>query len=210
MVEPIDSVPIQDVLPKPKRGPGRPRKDGLPPGSVKPTRKPTRRKAPTRPRTRSLKPEIASFLTLANQLILMSPIGTRPIVATVDPTIPVERVGDELDAAEIAALAAALDAQAQRSPRFRKYLERVLGVGASGQLVGVLGIIATRRAARHGFAPPLLDPLLGAQLAGGTLDTLGDFVGVETRDDPADDADAATGETPPDRAVDFEMMGMEP
>ena len=207
----IPTVPIQDVLPK-RRGPGRPSnvERGLPP-SQRSTRRPSKRTArrtttARKPSTRSLKAEIAAFLTPANQLVLMSPLGTRPFAATVDPNIVPDHVGDELDAAEIGALAAAIDAQAMRSPRFRKAIERMLGVGASGQLIGVLGIIATRRAARHGMAPPMLDPLLGAQLAGMPIE---EFGGPEARDDAPD---PTTGEVAPDRetTIDFDKLGMEP
>jgi hypothetical protein len=207
----IPTVPIQDVIadaPK-RRGPGRPRNEerGLPPAkSRRPSKRNTRRATtPRKPSTRSLKPEISAFLTLANQLVLMSPLGTRPFLAATDPNIPAEKVGDELDAAEIAALAAALDAQAMRSPRFRKYLERALGVGASGQLFGVLGIIAVRRAARHGIAPPLLDVALGAQLAGMPIE---EFPAPEPEHDAT--PDATTGEIAPDRSIDFDKLGMEP
>lgn len=208
----IPTVPIRDVIPDApvRRGPGRPRKDGLPPGSVpagrRPSKRAARRSAPARkPSTRSLKPEIAAFLTLANQLVLMSPLGTRPFAATVDPNVVPEKIGDELDAAEIAALSAALDAQAMRSPRFRKYLERALGVGASGQLFGVIGIIATRRASRHGIVPPMLDPILGAQLAGMPIEM---FPAPEPGHDPT--PDATTLEVAPDRgatdAIDFDKL----
>lgn len=206
----IPTVPIRDVLPK-RRGPGRPRNEerGLPPAQHRRPAKRTARKpaTPRKPSTRSLKPEIAAFLALGNQLVLMSPLGTRPFAAAIDPTIPPERIGDELDDAEIGALAAALDAQAMRSPRFRKYLERVLGVGASGQLVGILGIIAARRAARHGIAPPMLDALLGAQLAGMPIEA---FPTPEAPHDPT--PDATTGEVSPDRATTAEtdFLGMEP
>lgn len=206
--EQIDTIPIQDALPK-RRGPGRPSnvERGLPPpqrSTRRPSKRTARKATPRKPSTRSLKPELAAFLTMANQLVLMSPLGTRPFAATVDPSIIPEHVGDELDGAEIGALAAAIDAQAMRSPRFRKYVERMLGVGASGQLVGVLSIIAVRRAARHGIAPPMLDPILGAQLAGMPIE---EFGGTEARDDAPD---PTTGEIAPDReATPTDFLGME-
>lgn len=173
----------------------------------------TRRRKTATPRKagiRSLKAELAAFLTLINQAVLMSPLGTRPMIATVDPSIPLEKLGDELDAAEIGALAAALDAQCSRSPRFRKYIEQMLGVGASGQLIGVIGIIAARRASRHGVAPPMLDAILGAQLAGVSIDleTLANMP-----DAPDTTPDPVTAEVAPDRDAapfDYETVGMEP
>lgn len=202
--EEIPTVPIQDVIPQ-RRGPGRPSNAsrGLPPpqrSARRPSKRTARKASPRKPSTRSLKPEIAAFLTLANQLVLMSPIGTRPFAAAVDPSIPAERIGDEMDAAEIGALAGALDSQAMRSPRFRRYLETALGVGASGQLIGVLSMIAVRRAARHGIAPPMLDTLIGAQLAGMPIEQ---FSGPETRDDAPD---PTTGEIAPDREEFIEGM----
>lgn len=160
-------------------------------GETPKRRTPTRRAAPA-----SLKPEIAAFLTTTNMLLLMSPLGTRPAMAAYDPSIPTEKVGDELDAYEIEALAGALDAQCRRSPRFRKYVERMLTVGAGGQLVTVVGMIAARRAARHGLVPngEAVDLALGLTLAQGDITALGNFTPPAT---PDVTPDVETGETPP-------------
>jgi hypothetical protein len=150
---------------------------------------------PRSARAPSLKTEIAAFLTLTNTLVIMSPLGTRPVAAIHDPAVDVERRGDELDEPEINALAGALDAQCRRSPRFRKYVESVLTVGAGGQLVTVLGIIATRRAARHNVIPGgvPLDFALGMMIANGDTAALGGF--TPTEDAPGTDPE--TLETPP-------------
>lgn len=85
------------------------------------------------------------------------------------------KLGDELDAAEIELLAKAINAQAERSPRFRKAIERMLGVGAGGQMITAIAMIGARRAARHGLAPAHLDPAIGAMIAGGDLSALAGF-----------------------------------
>lgn len=184
-------------------------------GAPRRARKPsTRRAAPRGPR--SLAPEIAGMLTLVNTLVIMSPLGTRPMEAMTDPNVQPERVGDELDDAEIGALAAALDAQARRSPRFRKMLEGMLTAGAGGQLIGVLGIIAARRAARHGIAPPMLDPMLGGMLAGGNLEAAMSYAAPTPVPEPETDEtvperDSDNGNLPPlDRdgsGIDFATIG---
>lgn len=159
--------------------------------------KPTRRAGP-----RSLRAELVGFLSLVNSLVLMTPLGTRPIAALTDPTIEPERVGDELDTAEIDALASAIDAQCQRSPRVRRVVERFLAAGAGGQLVGIVGIIVTRRAARHGALPAIVDPMLGAMLAGGDLSAALSFVPTP---EPDRAPDIETGETPP-ATIDFDHL----
>lgn len=106
--------------------------------------------APRRPRSsRSLKPQIAATLTMLNVL-----------PATFPPTR-----NDALDTIEIDALATALDEQAKTSPQLRKMLEGFLSVTSGGQLIGVVAIIAARRAARHGLAPVEMDRQLGNMLA---------------------------------------------
>lgn len=143
---------------------------------------------------------------MANSLVLMSPIGTKPAMAALDPTITPEKIGDELDAAEIAALAASIDRQCQRSPRFRKYVERMLAVGSGGALVTTLGIIATRRAARHGLIPngEIIDFTLGTMLASGGMEQLANAPVPR----PTPEPDTVTGELTPERvAVDFENIG---
>lgn len=147
------------------------------------------RGAPRTPRTpRTLYPEIAAFLTMTNTLVSMTPLGSRyEATGTVTPfeigpglSIPIPdmnmiKLGDELDEMEIAQLAKAIDAQAQRSPRFKKYVEMALGLGAGFGIVSILGIIVGRRAARHGLIDPSLDPKLGAML-NGDLSSLATFM----------------------------------
>lgn len=200
MVAEIEPIPVAalgpEPLPQAKRR-GRPPKlnpDGTranppkPPRASTPrkpsTRKPTTRKPSS---TRSLASEIAGMLTLVNSLLIMSPLGTRPFEAIDDPTVTPTKLGDELDAAEIGALAGAIDAQARRSPRFRKMIEGMLTAGAGGQLVGVVALIAVRRAARHGIAPPMLDPMLGGMIAGGDLAAAMSFVAPDPVPEPSTD-----------------------
>lgn len=164
----------------------------------------------TRPRARaktasgpkSLAPEIAAFLTMANMLVIMTPLGTRPVAAIYDPAVPLEHLGDELDDGEIKSLASALDAQCRRSPRFKKYVERVLGVGSGGALITVLGMIAARRLARHGVIPngDVVDYSLGVTLAQG-----GDMLNFEppTPHDPTPDPN--TDEVAPNRTDDIDF-----
>lgn len=158
---------------------------------VKRRKSPARRGGP-----KSLAPEIGALLTLINGAIIVSPLGTRPIEAIADPAVPPTRLGDELDAAEIAALASGIDAQCRRSPRFRKYVEMVLGAGSGGTLMTVVALIAARRAARHGMLPAEVDAMAGMVLAAdvGALADLGDVQGEQGGQD--DD----TGETIPDRS----------
>lgn len=137
----------------------------------------------------------------------MTPLGSRAekVDPTTGETIPA-KLGDELDEYEIVALAAAIDQQCTRSPRFRKYVESALSVGSGGALISTIGIIATRRASRHGLAPAMLDPMLGIMLAGGGLEALGNM----TPPAPADTApDPVTGETPPKPIgdIDYETLG---
>lgn len=209
----IDTPPAIEQIPIPtngaKRGRGRPPKVDPATGErlhpPKRAARPKRARATAPPRSRgprSLRPEIAAFLTLANTLVVISPLGSRP--ERIDPatgdTIPA-KLGDELDDAEIVALAAAIDQQCQRSPRFRKYVENALSVGSGGALISTVGIIVARRASRHGLAPAMLDPMLGIMLAGGGLEALGSMMPpLDTTPDPV------TGETPP-APIDFETVG---
>lgn len=159
-------------------------------GSVRRRRKPTVRRAGPK----SLAPEIGAFLSLVNGLVIVSPLGTRPVEAIADPNITPDRIGDELDAAEITALASALDAQCRRSPRFRKYVESVLGAGSGGTLVTVIALIAARRAARHGMLPAHIDPMAGMILSA-DVGALASMVPTPGTDEP----DPDTGEIAPDR-----------
>jgi hypothetical protein len=162
-------------------------------------------KTPGKPR-KSLAPEIAALLTMLDSVILLSPIGTRPMEAS--PMLPFEtpaatKVGDELDAAEIKLLAAALDRQCQRSPRFRKYVEKVLGAGSGGMLFGTIGMIAARRAARHGMLPAIIDPTIGILMESGDMSALAAMMGTPA---PNTEPDPVTAETEPDRSVDYETV----
>lgn len=217
----IESIPLsalpQEPAPKPRRKPGRaPALDPItgerlhkprPPGGVK-RRTPARGTASRARGPKSLRPEIAALLTMVNSVVVMSPLGTRPLAAMTDPSVEPERLGDELDAGEINALASAIDAQCQRSPRFRKVIEQMLGVGSGGALITTLAMIATRRAARHGIAPPMLDPMLGMILNGEGMEALTSMQPLAPEPVP----DPVTGESDP-RAVTYERIeppGMEP
>lgn len=121
----------------------------------------------------------------AMAFIDIGPINADGIPTLTDYGVQI-KLGDELDSAEIELLAKAINAQAERSPRFRKAIERMLGVGAGGQLITAIGMIAARRAARHGLAPAYLDPAIGAMIAGGDLSALAGFTptpDAETRND---------------------------
>lgn len=164
------------------------------------------RGAPRTPRTpRTLYPEIAAFLTMANTIVTMTPLGSRyePTgkINTIDigamslplPEMRMIKLGDELDEMEIAQLAKAIDAQAQRSPRFKKYVETVLGLGAGFGILSIVGIIVARRAARHNLIDPSLDAKLGGML-NGDLSSLAQFVPTPMVDESPD---PDTGERPP-------------
>lgn len=171
---------------------------------------------------KSLYPEIAASLTLVNTIVSMTPLGpkyedtgaTRRVVQEDDtvvdePILRVVKIGDTLDEVEITQLAKALDTQCQRSPRFRRQVERILGASAGGQIFTVLGMIAVRRASRHGIAPAMLDPMIGAMLAGADLGALADFA---PQPDP-NAVDPETGErTPfptPDLNADAQPSGVD-
>jgi len=111
---------------------------------------PKRPGRPGRPPTKSLEPQIGSLLTFINLIVMSLP--------------PVQK--DAMDQYEIVALAKALDQQAKASPRFRKYLEGLLGAGAGAGLLGVIMMIGMRRASRHGLMPNEMDALLGSLIQG--------------------------------------------
>jgi hypothetical protein len=154
------------------------------------------RGAPRTPRTpRTLYPEIAAFLTMTNTLVTMTPLGSKyeatgtftpfpvgPGLSIPMPDMAMVKLGDELDEMEIAQLAKAIDAQAQRSPRFKKYVEMALGLGAGFGILSILGLIVGRRAARHGLIDPSLDPKLGAML-NGDISSLAAFVPTPQADE---------------------------
>lgn len=217
VAELVEPLPVDGEMQR--RGRGRPPKlnpDGTrvnPPKVSRPSRPKRVARATGKPRSRSLAPEISAFLTMVNSVILLTPIGTRPMEASPmlsmvggAATEPPTKIGDELDSAEIKMLAASIDRQCQRSPRFRKYVERVLGAGSGGMLVGTLGMIAARRASRHGILPKMIDPAIGILMESGDLNALASMMTVPT---PSATPDETTHEIEPDRSepIDFENIG---
>lgn len=135
--EGVSPTSIEDARPAtpPKRGRGRPR------GS-----RTKRFTAPSRAPTTTLTTRIATQLVTINLALML---------------IPPLRM-DVLSEQEITALAAALNAQAQQSAQFKKWLELALSVGSSGELISIAGAIAVRRMARHGvMVPPETDAMIG-------------------------------------------------
>lgn len=185
------------------------KKAGTPPGKPgRPRGSGTRSGGKARmPRTpKSLYPEISAFLMMANTLVTMTPVGskyeptgkftTMEIAQGMSIPIPemnMVKLGDELDEMEIAHLAKSIDAQCQRSPRFKRYIETFLGAAAGGGILAVVGIIAARRAARHGIIDASLDPKLGGILQG-DLSALASFVPSQP---PDETPDPVSGEQPP-------------
>lgn len=159
---PADPPPIMSDTPPepteeqgPKRGPGRPRLSDEEKAARAAARAAT---GGTPNRTRaaketSLEKQVAGTLMLLNLPLQMIP--------------PLQK--DALDPAEITVLAKAIDAQAQISPPFRKYLKMVLGGAGSANLLAVVAMIVTRRLARHGYLGPMgenVDTMLGGALSG--------------------------------------------
>lgn len=108
-------------------------------------------KAAPRKTSTNLKSEIGGMLVTANVVIAMLP-PTR---------------NDRLDSVEIEALADAIYEECMQSARFRKYVEAAVGMGSGLGLLGIVGIIGARRAARHGVIPAEADQELGNLLARG-------------------------------------------
>jgi len=138
--------PAAETLPPPPgatTGERAPKRPGRPKGSAPMG---GRRPAST---TRSLEPQIASTLMALN------------FVCYVIPALQADR----LDELEITALARAIDAEARNSAQFRKLVNGALTITSGGQLLGVVAIIAARRASRHGFLPPEADGQLRGMLA---------------------------------------------
>jgi len=132
------AVPITEI-------PKEPVADSVPKRRGRPPRDPNAEPVARRPRrARSLESQIGSALVMANMPVMLF------------------AAGDALDNAEIEALAKALDAQAQSSPRFRKYLQTALDATSGGQLITVSAIIVARRLARHEILlPKAADEQLG-------------------------------------------------
>jgi hypothetical protein len=200
----FEPVPVADLQEPIQNGKGKGKPLSMKPSAIRARRSRAKAKAEgrapkttarrARPSTRSLAPEIGAMLALVNGMVIASPLGTRPIAAISDASIPAERIGDELDAAEIAALAAAIDAQCRRSPRFRKVVEGMLGAASGGTLVTVVALIAARRAARHGLVPPSVDVMAGLILQSDV-----EAIANASKASPDDTPDPTTGETPPER-----------
>jgi hypothetical protein len=83
----------------------------------------------------SLESQISGFVTLANMLV------------------NAYKPGMALDQAETTLLVRAIDAQAQTSPKFRKFIENFLKGAGSANLLGVVILIAGRRVARADLIP---------------------------------------------------------
>ena len=107
--------------------------------------------APQAPSRRSLETQIGGLLFVANTFVMAIP----PLRA------------DALDTVELTALAKAIDLQCRTSPRFRKYVEAALSSGSGAGLVGVILMIAARRAARHNLigVPTEMDTAIGQLMA---------------------------------------------
>ncbi len=135
---PISEIPKEPIADSAPKRRGRPPRDpNAPPGTRKPRR------------SRSLEQSIGSLLVTVNlPLMLFAP-------------------GDALEAVEITALASAIDAQCQTSPRFRKYVQAAIDTTSGGGLIVVVGMIGARRLARHGILlPKAADAQIGAVLSG--------------------------------------------
>lgn len=117
-----------------------PKKTGRPAGA---------KTSPQAPSRRSLETQIGGTIFIANTFVT---------------AIPALRA-DALDAAEITALAKAIDLQCRTSPRFRKYVEAALSGGSGMGLLGVCVMIGARRAARHGIIEPGMDGAIGGLIA---------------------------------------------
>jgi hypothetical protein len=125
----FSAVPLPEP---PKRGRGRPRKDGTTGDSAPRT---------TNPRgSRSIRTEVGSLLVTVNLPLSMF--------------LPVDALGPE----EIDALAMSIDDQCKRSPRFKSYVMQALKVQSATSLLAVVAMIGGRRAARHGIIPEAMQP----------------------------------------------------
>ena len=144
----IAAVPLQDAIgeapdDKPKRGPGRPRRD---PGDT----------APRARRTRAVR---SPLKTRVGAAIVKLNLGIT-IAAQFAPGLDAEK--DPLSSHEIVALADGLVAQADQHPTFRKYLEAFADATSGADLLLVVAVIIARRGARHGVLPESIDVLGGA------------------------------------------------
>lgn len=101
-------------------------------------------------RSAKLETRIGAFLMTTNTVLLQ---------------IPAIRA-DALDTAELTLLAQGIADECNRHPAFRRYVEAMLNVGASGGLVMTVAIIAGRRAARHNLIPTGVLPIPNEALDG--------------------------------------------
>ena len=126
----FSAVPLAEP---PKRGRGRPRKDGTTGDSAPRT--------PGAPRgSRSIRTEVGSLLVTVNLPLSMF--------------LPVDALAPE----ETDALAMSIDDQCKRSPRFKSYVLQALKVQSATSLLAVVAMIGGRRAARHGIIPEAMQP----------------------------------------------------
>jgi hypothetical protein len=149
-----DDSPSEEIKPSFTAGPDdpvappEPKRRGRPPGSGTGTRGRPRRK-------RDLTEQVQMYLHMLNMAFQFMPDPLR---------------GDALDDMEIHALAVSLNAYAQANATAYKYLDSILVQGgASFNLLLTIGIIAGRRAARHGVIPEDMDAQLGGLLASGIV-----------------------------------------
>ena len=146
MSEFVKGPPLQEPIvtgeSAPKRGPGRPRKDGSAPGTP-------RAQAPNV----NIQESVAGLLMATNLVFMMAgQFG-----------VPLDR--DAFDDVEIHALSTAISDQCKQSPLFKKYVLAAIGVTGGASLLGVVAIVAMRRAARHGLLPAEADLQGGMLLA---------------------------------------------
>lgn len=149
-----EAPPIRDG--KPKRGPGRPRKDGSP--AQPRAKRGTNRRSRTGAK-RNLTNDIAGILSLVNFGFAFAPASLQ---------------GDALDDNEIQALAQAINQQAQQSDAVYNALMFIFGGGgvSSINLLAVVAAIAIRRMANHEIIPydfAMRAHTLMAAMSGGSL-----------------------------------------
>lgn len=130
--------------------------EGPSPDTIKEIKAPPK---PVRPKPTPPKPRLKSLETDIGALIITGNLMLSPVLK-----------GDMLDELEVTSLAHAIDDQAQRSPRFRKMVQRALETAGAASLLSVIVIIGGRRAARHGLIDTGWDDTLRAFLAVSNMD----------------------------------------
>ena len=106
-----------------------PRRRGRPPGS--------KNRTTSSRTTANLEDQIGGLLILVNAPLQLIPALSK----------------DALDPTEIQALAKATALECERNATFKKYVMQVLKAQGSVGLIGVVALIASRRAIRHGLLP---------------------------------------------------------